>query len=97
MEILGISVVLISFAITIVIGGIALFRSMYFFYQALSNTNKDVVKNNYLTSFNFTNAVWVPGGLTLKGREYRAKAIKCLGIFIILSAVTAILASIAGM
>jgi hypothetical protein len=97
MEMFGAISTSIFFAITIIFIGIAFFKSMYFFYKALSNTNKDVAKNNYFTSFNFTNALWVPNGLTSKGREYRAKAIKNLGIFIILIAANLTLANITGM
>jgi magnesium-transporting ATPase (P-type) len=97
MEMLGIISTSIIFAITIVIVAIALFKGLYFFYKALSNTNKEIAKNNYFTSFNLINAIWVPNGLTSKGREYRSKAIKKLGVFIILTVAMLILANITGM
>lgn len=97
MEILGIILVPISFSITIVIGGIALFRGMYFVLKALANTNKEVTRANYFTSFNFTNAIWIPNGLTSKGRIYRTKALKNFGIFIILVAVNAVLSELINM
>lgn len=96
MEIVGLSIALISFSITVVIGGISLIRGVYFLFKALSNSNLDIAESNYFITFNFTNAIWVPNGLTAKGREYRAKAIKCLGIFIILSAITAALTMFTG-
>lgn len=96
MELVGHSITLISFAITIVVGGISLLRSIYFFFKALSNANTEVAENNDFIAFNFTNAIWVPNGLTVQGREYRAKAIRSLGVFIILSSVTAVLATFTG-
>jgi len=97
MEIIGIIAVLICFAITIVLGGFCLIRSIYFFGKALSHKNKDVTENNYFSSFNFTNAIWIPNGLTEKGQEYRAKAIKDFGIFVFLSAATYILLEVTGL
>jgi len=84
MEIIGLVLTLFIFAVTIVIGGMCFLKSIYFFSKALSHRNVEVTAKNYFTSFNFTNALFVPNGLTSVGKTYRLKALKNIGVFICL-------------
>jgi hypothetical protein len=84
MEIIGLVLTLLIFAITMVVGGVCFIKSIYFFSKALSHRNVEVTAKNYFTSFNFTNALLVPKGLTSVGKMYRLKALKNIGVFMCL-------------
>ena len=81
-EIINIILGSIFLVIAVVVGFPCLIKSIYFFSKALDHRNLEVAKKNYFTSFNFSNALWVPNGLTLEGREYRQKALRNLVVFI---------------
>ena len=96
MEILGAIVTLISFATTVVVGGICLFKGIFFMTKALAHRNHNVTGKNYFISFNIHNSLWIADGLTEEGKSYRVKAAKNISIFLGLLLLTFFLNHIVG-
>ncbi len=96
MEMIGAFITMLSFAISVVVGGVCLVRGFIFTIKARSNMNKDIASHNDFTSMNSYNVLWVPNALTNTGREYRLKAIKNICIFFGLLGITFLLNYLTG-
>jgi hypothetical protein len=72
---------IIIFPVAFVIGGVCLFRAIYFLVKALQNTVDGAFNKTY-TSFNRLNVLWVADCLNENGKIYRYKAFKNIAIFI---------------
>ncbi|MBB3167179.1 hypothetical protein [Simiduia aestuariiviva] len=96
MEIVGVALTLLSFAITLVVGVVCFFKGLYFMSRAASNAASETVKRNSFVSFNKTNVLWVRNGLNEQGRMYRKKAFKNIAVFFALLFITALLSALTG-
>jgi len=72
---------IIIFPLAFVIGGLSLFRGIYFLVKALQNTNCGAF-NKTETQFNRLNVLWVVNCLNENGKVYRSKGIKNIATFI---------------
>jgi hypothetical protein len=75
---------IIIFPIAFVIGGLSLFRGIYFLVKALQNTADDAFTKAH-TKFNRLNVLWVANCLNSDGKIYRQKALRHIAIFIVWS------------